>query len=242
MRIKQMDLLEKYSSNLPVRRESGLEPSEPSERFEDRSVRGRSPDEVIGERQTETPSQTVPEEEDVSIPAAGKTTITVDGRTYNLNKQQEKQLAEFGVRAFQQQLAQQQAAAQAQAAPPVITNEAIAKIYDPPALQIIDDLVSKNLMEEDLSEVYPRTLKTMVGQMRFAFDKIFENEFKQNQEIQRLNTVIQRLEATIAWLNEHRVAVEGQQETPRRQGKQFVTGGKSTALLNKMVANSGRIR
>jgi hypothetical protein len=56
-------------------------------------------------------------------------------------------------------------------------------------------------MDEELPEVYSRSVKTMIGQIRFAFDKIFEQEAIQKK-------VIERLEATIAYLNKNKTTTE----------------------------------
>ena len=57
---------------------------------------------------------------------------------------------------------------------PVITNPMIAKAYDQAATAILNNFVQENLMEADLGEAYPRAMQTMIGQMRYAFDLIFD--------------------------------------------------------------------
>jgi hypothetical protein len=237
-------LTERSGSYPALRERESFEPSE-SESFEDREVRGRSPDEVFESREqrqyTETPTETT---EGTPTPATSKRRYLIDGKEVLLDSTQERALVEYGIKQAAATLQQQQAA-QAQQAAPTITNAAIARVYDEPAQIIITDLLANgNLLEEDLVELYPRTMKTTVGQMRFAFDKIADNEFKQNQIQAALVQAIERLEAMIAWANRFKAEIEGPQpETRRGRGQQFLPSTKGgVALLNKMVASSGRIK
>jgi hypothetical protein len=243
-RREMADLLEKFSSHLPARRESEQEPTEPSERFEDRSIRGKSVDEVVQPREREyaEPTETT---EGTPTSATGKRRFVIGGMEYALDARQQGDLLEYAIKQYaiqQQAAAQAQAATQAQAAPPAVTNEAIAKVYDSIAQSTINELVEKRLLDEDLAELYQRSVLTFTGQAKWLADRSFDQEAKLNQMIETVGALIQRFESTLAWIHQHKVAIEGEQETPKRQGRQFVTGGKSGALLNKMVANSGRIR
>jgi hypothetical protein len=241
------NLLNRLSDpHLPARRwESEQEVSEPSEHFEDRSQRGRSVDEVFESHQPrEVPTETSIEETSTPAPREKTRTFVIEGREVTITEQQHNELLKRGIQTVAQQVA---AAAQQQQQtqfPPVITNKAIDTVYRPVAQVIAQDLIATDLLEPDLFEVYEKSILTMIGQMRWLADRSIDQEIKQNQVISALNAALPRLEAVISWLNEHRAEIEGPQPEKRRgRDQQFLPSTKGgVALLNKMVARSGRIK
>jgi hypothetical protein len=220
---KDLMLERMTNERLPAIPESGeREPSESLVPTEDRDVRGRSSEEVVGQPREER-QYTETEPEEVSIPASPKKRqrevkkYDIDGRLYTKEELEDAGLIDRVIqtarqmptvqRRYAELLKEREAAAarteEAPAAPSVITNLAIAKTYDDIARIIANDLIANKLLDEELGEIYPRAVLTMIGQMRFAFDEIF-------QQKDMLRTAIQRLESTIAWLNAGKAQVEGQ--------------------------------
>jgi hypothetical protein len=58
------------------------------------------------------------------------------------------------------------------AAPKPITNLEIAQKFDPIAFAMLPELVKENLVESDMAELYPRTLGTMIGQLRWIAEML----------------------------------------------------------------------
>lgn len=222
------DLLASLSNTrlptLPTEQPEPREPSEPAESTEV-ETRGKSPEEVVQPR--ETPTE-IPTEEpsETQLPAAPKKvtkkgepkTYEIEGKAYTKEQLEEAGLLDRVIQTarqfvplqkkyvevLEQQKAQPPAkpAEEKPAEPPAVTNLAIAKAYDEVAPAILSDLLANNLFDEDFSEAYPRTVKTVIGQMRYAFDKIFEMEAIQKK-------MIERLEATISYLNDTKAKTEG---------------------------------
>jgi len=168
------DLLETLSeSRLPAHHEGG-EPAEPQEAVEryDISERGRSPDEVVQTREARLPAE--------------ERHYEVGGRRYTADElERSGMLKELATAHAQHKhlqekynalLEQSARSAEAPAPPAQITNSHIAAVYDPVAETITRDLVERDLIESDLPEAYPRAIQTLIGQMRFAFDKLFQIE------------------------------------------------------------------
>jgi hypothetical protein len=208
------------SRHLPAFRDDVAEPREPNEPSEI-TTRGRSPDEVVQPReQFREPAEREPEIE------------TVDGKRY-------------GATEVKKIVDAVQAAMPQQPQPPVqITNSKIAQVYDPYAGEVLADLIAKGLVDSDLYEAWPRTVQTMVGQLRFAFDVIFEMREELAQTTARLNQTLQFL--------------HGQQFTPKpkrrqeRQDKRYVIGERGgvvpapvdpnrETLLDRMIDRSHRL-
>lgn len=184
------------SSRLPAVPDSGTaEPQEPTERT-DLETRGRSPDEVVQTREerqavTETPAEDV----EITVPAGKKPakekTYEVNGKKYTAAELQALEQTAEQFKAAQKQnfkLSQEleelkkatpPATTQpAQPPAPQITDERIAQVYDQFAEERLKELVAKNLVENDMAEAWPRTFKTMIGQLRFAYDLVFEHQEK----------------------------------------------------------------
>lgn len=154
---------------VPSERSDPTELVEPTPR-QDVIERGRSPQEVVESRETR-------------LPAESERSYEVQGRRYSAKELETSgKLAELAEshanyaqlqQAYQQLAAQQQQRAEAPAAQaPAITNELIARVYDEVAQVIIDDLINNDLCEADIFDAYPRTTKTLIGQLRLAFDEI----------------------------------------------------------------------
>lgn len=221
------DLLERMSGERLPALPTAPEPQEPTESTErtDVAEQGRRPEDVVQARETpvEKPAD---EPSEAQLPAAPKKvtkkgepkTYEIEGKAYT-----KEQLEEAGlldriiqtarqfvplqkkyVEVLEQQKAQPAAPAQVQEEKPVpqITNLAIARAYDEVAKTIIDDLLQNNLLDEDLSEAYSRSIKTFAGQLRYIADEHF-----QLKEI--VNRAVGRLEATIAYLNQTKNQTEG---------------------------------
>jgi hypothetical protein len=169
-----------------------VEPREPSSDFQ----RGRSPDDVVQPREERDEFDLTTRE------PAPEPTVRVGDRDVTGKEVTEQVLA---LAQDNQQLREQNQAMQAQQqqAAPEITNAAIAKTYDPVSVTILNDLLAAGLLEEDFTAAYPRTAQTFTGQARFAFDLIARNQ-------QALERAIERLEATVTWLNHHKGKIEGQ--------------------------------
>ncbi len=164
------------------------EPAEPRE-VSTTEEHGKSPDEVIQARETRLPAD---KEERATPPAAPEEKkYEVRGIKYTAKELEAAGLLEdLAVTHGKHQHLQekynklvetaQPTAPQAPAEPtaPAITNSMIAQAYDQAADAIINDLISKNLLESDLPEAYGRGVKTLIGQLRYAFDVIFSNQEK----------------------------------------------------------------
>jgi hypothetical protein len=178
-------------SRLPALPSEPAEPREPTEPSEI-TTRGRSPDEVVQAREETEPQAREPEEQEVAIPAGKKPakgkekTYEVNGKPYTLAELQNLEQTAQQFKALQQKhfktIEELEAAKKVvPAAPPQpqplqITDEKIAQVYDQFADQRVKELLAGKLIEEDLAEAWPRTLKTMIGQLRFAFDLLFEQQ------------------------------------------------------------------
>lgn len=163
-----------------------LLPSEPAEPVEPREVvieeRGKSPEEVVESREARLPAV----EKETPAPAKGEEKLyEVRGIKYTAKELEQAGLLEdLAVTHAKHQHLQERynellktaGEKPAPAEPPrqVLTNAAIAKTYDPFAAETIKELVATNLIETDLPEAYPRSVQTMIGQLRFAFDLIFD--------------------------------------------------------------------
>lgn len=196
-------------TRLPALPES-REPAEPRDPSESTGleVRGRTPEEVLGERteRTETPAEQPAEE--VTVPAkkgkakAEAKTYEIDGKRYTAAEleaagllesvlQQARQFKPLQKKYFEldQQVKAAPPAAQPQAPQPApLTNDRIAQVYDPFAEQALPELVKAKLLDEDLVEAWPRSVKTLIGQLRFAFDVLFELKADHEQVVKYLHS------------------------------------------------------
>src|SRR5262245_1691476 len=222
------ELLAKLTSTQLPALPSSPEPAEPAAPPSTEPEVGRTPEEVVGEREAraDIPAE-APEETTLPAGKQAKTkpvptevkTYDIDGVTYTFKALEEKGLLEKVIQPARQfeplqkkyletletvkGVARGEQQPATQEPPKQITNLDIARVYDPTAKLILQDLISGNLMEPELSEAYPRAMQTMLGQMRYAFDEMFQQKAK-------LDTAIERLEQTISYLNANRQKTEGQ--------------------------------
>ena len=162
------NLLETLSEDrLPAVPEREPEPQEPTERH-DVIERGRSPEDVVQARETRLPA-----DDDRRYEVAG---VRYSARELEQSGKLEELAATHAnyanLQQQYQQLAERQRAEAPAAPPPQITNAMIAQVYDQVAEIIIRDLVQNDLAEEDLFDAYPRSTRTLIGQLRMAFDEI----------------------------------------------------------------------
>jgi hypothetical protein len=168
------DLLETLSEDhLPALPSEPQEPSEPREIDRSDVVdHGRRPDEVVS-REARLPASEEEQKYEVGGRRYSARELEESGLLNDLAATHSKYSQLQAAQAAQLEAARQ---AEAQAQVPQITNSMIAKIYDSISEIITQDLVDNYLVESDLPEAYPRAFKTLVGQLRFAVDKIFEIE------------------------------------------------------------------
>lgn len=226
---------------LPDSREP--EPTEAPERTEVIES-GRKPEDVVQARE-QVPSETQPPEETV-LPAAPKKakgkaeakTYEIDGKKYTLAELEASGMLEKQIQTARQfeplqqkyfkKLEEEKATppAKTEAPPaelPQITSEMVCRAYEPRAKEIVQDLISIKRLEEDLVGAYPTSINTFAAFHGYAFDKIAENEAK-------LNKAIERLEATISYLNANKATNEGQ-----------IVAGKYNRHLDDLVAKDGKL-
>ena len=178
------DLLERLTNTAPALRQSG-EPEEPRD-WEPREIetRGRSPDEVVSRERG--PVERFNEE--TTMPAAPRKPQTQPRQTYDEPVQEQTY----------------EAPQEAPQVPATITNEMVARVYDPISKIIDNELAAAGLFTEEFRDFIPeRDRLTMIGQMRFAFDKIFQLEAT-------VRMAVSRLEQTITFLNQAKDQAEGQ--------------------------------
>jgi len=196
-------LLESLNNKLPAL------PSEPAEPAEPREVstveeRGKSPDEVVQAHEARLPAS---EKEEPQAPPARQEEklYEVRGVKYTLKGLEEAGLLEDLVTTHAQhkhlqekynaqlEAAKAKTPEQAQPAVPQITNQMIAQTYDPIAKTILNDLVQNNLMESDLPEAYPRAITTTIGQLRYAFDLLFDLKGRIEPLIAEINSAKEKV-------------------------------------------------
>ena len=201
------------SERLPAIPSEPAEPQEPAEPREVSTVeeQGKSPDEVVQPREARLPATDEPAAAPAAKPA--EKLYEVRGVKYTLKQLEEAGLLEDLTQTHSQHQHLQekyhklleektgqpapQKEAQQPAAVPQITNDMIARTYDPIAGEISNDLIAKNLVEGDLFEAYPRAMRTMIGQLRYAFDVIFSNQQKLEQLIAETSGAKQKVQGQI---------------------------------------------
>jgi len=173
---------------LPSERSEPAEPQEPTERH-DVIERGRSPDEVV-QRETRLPAEDERRYEVGGVRYTAKE-LEKSGRLEDLTVAQAKYAQ------LQEQYNQLIAERQAPAPPTQITNQMIAHVYDQVATVILNDLVNRDLIEADIADAYPRSVQTLVGQLRFAFDKIAAIEAKVDPVIAEITAAKWKVQANL---------------------------------------------
>lgn len=157
------------------------QPSEPVEpQTTDVETRGRAPEDVVPAREERISEQ--PSDEETTLPAAppkkGKSpkaqpkTYEVGGKHYTKDELEAAGLLDTVIQTAQQFPALQKK--YTEVLKKKLTDVQIAHAYDPIADNIIKDLVANHLLDEDLAEAWPRSVKTFVGQLRLAFDLLFQ--------------------------------------------------------------------
>lgn len=185
-------------------------PSDPGDRTTEAAPEtGRSPSEVVTQPTRPKPVDNTPEPTE-------EQTFVVNGRTVTL-----KELTtDFGKRASLErnylEVLEENKALKTQPKhepeqPKAIGNDDIARQFDPIAKAIIDDLVAKKLIGQEFAEMYPRELQTVVGQVRYAFEWLFNlqakvaemdaivtRDYQANQNERKLAVINGKLDALVA--------------------------------------------
>jgi len=180
------------------------EPAEPTEVSRDEGERGKAPEAVVVSRETRLPAD---KEEPTQPAKPEEKRYEVRGVKYTAKELEAAGLLEdlavthSKYQHLQEKHLQEKEKAGVtkpeEPAVPVITNSLIAKAYDQAATAIVNNLVQENLMEADLPEAYPRAIQTMIGQMRYAFDLIFDMKSKLEPMLEEVGAAKEKVQGQV---------------------------------------------